>query len=255
MAIKSRPARGRFMDFAAPTKHNHGAAPISVRVTAPKPAAKPAVKPSTPRVVSHAPSAHGMPQYHHAPVANTLSPAAAAQIRHRQVLDRKRQLLEQQRRQEILKQRQLARKRAELQAAHEAKLQAAAELEAEQKAQLARSAAAAKAGLEDLSNQPDNSSYSIGVRSPFIVNTDVEKRPLGKDVPESDPLKLESSKNIYSQKDPSKPKKSKKDQKHTVVDSPKKTSGWAWTFLAIFIIFAGAALGYFAYIMVFANQM
>ncbi len=99
---------------------------------------------------------------------------------------------------------------------------------------------------------PNANNYSLGVRSPFITNTKVEKRPLGTDIPETATSGIHSTKNIYSAKSPSKSTKTAK--KHLVTEAPKKHSGWLWTLLVLFVIAAGGGLGYLAYILVFANQ-
>ncbi|MBR0134475.1 hypothetical protein IJM16_04425 [Candidatus Saccharibacteria bacterium] len=99
--------------------------------------------------------------------------------------------------------------------------------------------------------EPNANNYSLGVRSPFMTNTKVEKRPLGKDIPETSVANLRSTKNIYSSKSPSKSIKATK--KHMVTEAPKKHSGWLWTFVVLFVLAAGAGLGYLAYILVFAK--
>lgn len=100
--------------------------------------------------------------------------------------------------------------------------------------------------------EPNANNYSLGVRSPFMTNTKVEKRPLGKDIPETSVANLRSTKNIYSSKSPSKSIKTAK-KKHMVTEAPKKHSGWLWTFVVLFVLAAGAGLGYLAYILVFAK--
>ncbi len=98
---------------------------------------------------------------------------------------------------------------------------------------------------------PNANNYSLGVRSPFLLNTKVDKRPIGKDIPETSATALESTKNIYSSKSPS--KVSAKKKKHMVTEAPKKHSGWLYTLVVLFVIAAGAGIGYLAYILVFAN--
>ena len=100
---------------------------------------------------------------------------------------------------------------------------------------------------------PNANNYSLGVRSPFMTNTKVEKRPLGKDIPETSVSNLHSTKNIYSSKSPSKVTGKPAKKKHMVTEAPKKHSGWLWTLLVLFVIGAGAGLGYLAYILVFAK--
>ena len=99
---------------------------------------------------------------------------------------------------------------------------------------------------------PDANSYSLGGRSPFLVDTKVEKRPLGTNIPETNTAAVHSTKNIYSQKNPSKTPVTKR-KKHTVTEAPKSHSGWLWTLIVILVIAAGAGLGYLAYLIVFAN--
>jgi hypothetical protein len=38
-----------------------------------------------------------------------------------------------------------------------------------------------------------------------------------------------------------------------VTEAPKKHSGWLWTLVVLFVLGAGAGLGYLAYILVFAK--
>ena len=98
---------------------------------------------------------------------------------------------------------------------------------------------------------PNANNYSLGGRSPFMTNTKVEKRPLGHNVPETNVSTLHSTKNIYSQKSPS---KLNRHAKHTVTEAPKKHSGWLWTLIVLLVIAAGGGLGYLAYLLVFTNQ-
>ena len=98
---------------------------------------------------------------------------------------------------------------------------------------------------------PNANNYSLGGRSPFMIDTKVEKRPLGTNIPETSARTISSTRNTYSQKDPS--SKKHKAKKHMVTESPKNHSGWFWTFIVLLVIAAGAGLGYLAYILVFAN--
>ena len=92
--------------------------------------------------------------------------------------------------------------------------------------------------------------YSLsGSSSPFVEGAHVEKRPLGKNVPEN-ARDLHSTKNQYSTRNPL---KTRQNNRHVVTEDPKKTSGWLWTLLVILIVGAGAGLGYLAYLLVFAN--
>ena len=99
---------------------------------------------------------------------------------------------------------------------------------------------------------PDANSYSLGGRSPFLVDTKVEKRPLGNNIPETSMTAVRSTKNIYSQKNPAKAPVTKR-KKHTVTEAPKSHSGWLWSLVVLLVIAAGAGLGYLAYLIVFAN--
>ena len=101
---------------------------------------------------------------------------------------------------------------------------------------------------------PDANSYSLGGRSPFLADTKVEKRPLGNNIPENSATSIQSTKNIYSQKNPAKAPVAKR-KKHTVTEAPKSHSGWLWSLIVILVIAAGAGLGYVAYLIVFANQL
>ena len=98
---------------------------------------------------------------------------------------------------------------------------------------------------------PNANNYSLGGRSPFMIDAKVDKRPLGTNIPETSARTIHSTRNIYSQKDPS--TKKHKAKKHMVTESPKNHSGWFWTFIVLLVIAAGAGLGYLAYILVFAN--
>ncbi len=111
---------------------------------------------------------------------------------------------------------------------------------------------AVKATTEEDSKAPNANNYSLGGRSPFMINTKVDKRPLGTNIPENSARTVRSTKNTYSQKDPSVNKKHKAN-KHIVTESPKKHSGWIWTLIVLLVIAAGAGLGYLAYLLVFAN--
>ena len=111
---------------------------------------------------------------------------------------------------------------------------------------------AVKTTTEEDSKAPNANNYSLGGRSPFMINTKVDKRPLGTNIPESSAHTVRSTNNTYSQKDPSINKKHKAN-KHIVTESPKKHSGWIWTLIVLLVIAAGAGLGYLAYLLVFAN--
>ena len=97
---------------------------------------------------------------------------------------------------------------------------------------------------------PNANNYSLGGRSPFLTDAKVEKRPLGKNIPETSHSALKSTKNTYSQKTPNKTNHAKK---HIVTEAPKKHSGWLWALVVLLVIAAGGGLGYLAYILVFAG--
>ena len=273
IAPKPTPRRPQFMDIARPRTAHHPVAPTSIPVkTATKPAARPvAARPAArppmqkpvarpvsrpvaqktvarpitqPRakLVATAPSAHSVQPIKPAP-AHTVSPQTAAKLRQQRLLAEKRKLLEERKRRELLMRQQQAARKVNPQIA------------AAPKNTVAEAAARAKATI-DAKNQleaeaPNANNYSVGVRSPFLTNAKVEKRPLGSNIPETSVSALNSTKNVYSQKSPA---KKKSTQKHTVIKTENKTSGWVWTLIVLFVIAAGGALGYLAYLMVFTNQ-
>lgn len=100
---------------------------------------------------------------------------------------------------------------------------------------------------------PNANNYSLGGRSPFLnPNAQVEKRPLGANIPETSASALKSTHNVYSHKSPLHDKTN--TGKHVVTESPKKKSGWLWTITVIGVIAAGAGLGYLAYLLILANK-
>lgn len=100
---------------------------------------------------------------------------------------------------------------------------------------------------------PNANNYSLGGRSPFLnPNAQVEKRPLGANIPETSASALKSTRNVYSHKSPLHDKTN--TGKHVVTESPKKKSGWLWTLTVIGVIAAGAGLGYLAYVLILANK-
>jgi hypothetical protein len=98
---------------------------------------------------------------------------------------------------------------------------------------------------------PNANNYSLGGRSPFVLNTKVEKRPLGKNIPETSTSALRSTRNVYSQKSPTRATENAK--KHIITQDPKKKSGWLWTLIVLGVIAAGGGLGYLTYLLVFAH--
>ena len=93
--------------------------------------------------------------------------------------------------------------------------------------------------------------YSLGGRSPFMANTHVEKRPLGTNIPETSASALRSTRNVYSQKSPT--RATENTHKHIVTQEPAGKSGWLWTLIVIAVIAAGGGLGYLAYLLIFAH--
>ena len=114
-------------------------------------------------------------------------------------------------------------------------------------------AAPTPAAPKDEVKAPNANNYSLGGRSPFMIDAKVDKRPLGTNIPETTARTLLSTKNTYSQKDPSATTKRRKANKHIITESPKKHSGWLWTLIVLLVIAGGAGLGYLAYLIVFAN--
>lgn len=98
---------------------------------------------------------------------------------------------------------------------------------------------------------PNANNYSLGGRSPFVANTHVEKRPLGANVPETSASALRSTRNVYSQKSPT--RATENAHKHIVTQEPAGKSGWLWTLIVLGVIAAGGGLGYLAYLLIFAH--
>lgn len=242
---KPSPKQPRFMEFTRRPAHATPRVAKSVVVAKTPVSQKPTpTKPvqSRPKLVAATPSAHVVKPIKSAP-AHTISPQTAAKIRQQRLLAQKRQLQEHKRRELLLKQQQAARKTVP------------ATVAPKPKSEIAEAAARAKATMlaqEQAEHEaPNANNYSIGVRSPFLTDAKVEKRPLGQNIPESSLSKLKSTKNVYSQKSPV---NKKHVDKHTIVQTEHKTSGWVWTLIVLFIIIAGGALGYLAYLLVFTNQ-
>ena len=117
---------------------------------------------------------------------------------------------------------------------------------------VARPTAPAKPAAK-LNDVPNANNYSLGGRSPFLnPNAQVEKRPLGANIPETSASALRSTHNVYSHKSPL--RDTTNTGKHVVAESPKKKSGWLWTLAVIGVIAAGAGLGYLAYLLILANK-
>ena len=84
-----------------------------------------------------------------------------------------------------------------------------------------------------------------------MTNTHVEKRPLGANVPETSASALRSTRNVYSQKSPT--RATENAHKHIVTQEPAGKSGWLWTLIVLGVIAAGGGLGYLAYLLIFAH--
>ena len=97
---------------------------------------------------------------------------------------------------------------------------------------------------------PNANNFSIGGKSPFLTNTQVEKTPLGKNPSQNSAGSIESTKNTYSQKSPS---KSKVASKHIVTEEPKDHSGWFYALITVLVIAAGAGLGLLAWLIIGPN--
>lgn len=236
-------SHGQFMDFA-PVRSHKVAQPASVSakpITRPvaRPvvhtvAPRPVLRPATPKITT-APQPAIVPRSAKVGTAATkpVRPSVSAQIQHKQ---------------QIAAAKPVAKPAAKPVAKPVEKPVAKPVVKAEEKPvskPVERSKKVEKA--------PNANNYSLGVRSPFMTNTKVEKRPLGKDIPETSVSNLHSTKNIYSSKSPSKVTGKPAKKKHMVTEAPKKHSGWLWTLLVLFVIGAGAGLGYLAYILVFAK--
>ena len=229
-------SHGQFMDFA-PVRSHHTMRPASVSA---KPITRPVARPVAPAARPAAPVASKIttaPQPVIVPrsakigsAVKPVRPSVSAQIQHKQ-------------------QAATAKPVAKPAPKPVAKPAAKPAPKAEEKP-VAKPVVEKKAPKAE--KAPNANNYSLGVRSPFMTNTKVEKRPLGKDVPEASVANLHSTKNIYSSKNPSKATHAVK-KKHMVTEAPKKHSGWLWTFVVLFVIAAGAGLGYLAYILVFAK--
>lgn len=106
--------------------------------------------------------------------------------------------------------------------------------------------------MRDLSDteEPNANNYSLGGKSPFIMDAKVEKRPLGNHVPEGSVRGVLSTKNVYSQRTPV--NRAAADVKPTVVSEPKKRSGWMWALMTLLVVAAGGGLGLLAF-MIYNN--
>ena len=220
--------RGHIMDFAP-----RGAVqPMKPRKAAAKPAARPVItRPMTRKIVQQNPTTSNIPQ------RSTIKPASRIATMRRVPEIEERPVAP-------------AAPRASVAAKIQQKQQRVATTAPKPK-EAPREAPKPKVKKVEA---PDANSYSLGGRSPFLTDAKVEKRPLGTDIPESSASTVRSTKNVYSQKNPTKAPVSKR-KKHTVTEAPKTHSGWLWTLVVLLVIAAGAGLGYLAYIIIFANQL
>ena len=213
--------RGRFMDFAP--RGTAVSRPVAAR-PAQKPAARPVItRPMTRKIVQQNPTTANIPQ------RSAIKPTTRVRTVRR------------------------APEEAPVDAPAAPRPSVAAKIQQKQQRVAATTAKAApKPKATPKPEAPDANSYSLGGRSPFLSDTKVEKRPLGSNIPETSTAAVHSTKNTYSQKNPAKAPVSKR-KKHTVTEAPKSHSGWLWTLVVLFVIAAGAGLGYLAYLIVFAN--
>jgi len=98
---------------------------------------------------------------------------------------------------------------------------------------------------------PDANNYSLGGKSPFIMDAKVEKRPLGDYVAEGNERGVRSTKNVYSQRTPV--TEGAPEVEPIVIETPKRKSGWIWALVTLLVIAAGGGLGILAYIL-YTNQ-
>ncbi len=108
----------------------------------------------------------------------------------------------------------------------------------------------AKTAKKDTS-APDANNYVLGGRSPFLTDTKIEKRPLGRVVPDGNAYEIRSTKNVYSQRSFTS-KESSINDRPIIVSSAKKSSGWVWAIVTLSVIAVGAGIGVLLY-FAFAN--
>ena len=88
----------------------------------------------------------------------------------------------------------------------------------------------------------------LGARSPYMVNTQVDKRPLGNDAKEGiNQLYGNPEPTAQASKEEAKSQKSKKEKKESSFD-------WKWILTMIIVVIAGAIAGYLFYIL-FADKL
>ncbi len=97
---------------------------------------------------------------------------------------------------------------------------------------------------------PNANNFSLGGKSPFLTNAQVEKTPLGKNPQQTSANSIESTKNTYSQKSPL---ASKIAKKHIITEEPKGSSGWMRVLAVILMIAAGLGLGLLAWLIISPN--
>lgn len=91
---------------------------------------------------------------------------------------------------------------------------------------------------------------SLGVRSPFMTNTKVEKYPLGDNT-----AGLRPNRNIYSPSKQDDNTKFRRPNNHYVAQSENEGGGWLWAIAVLLVLAVGAGLGYLAYLLVFSRQL
>lgn len=100
---------------------------------------------------------------------------------------------------------------------------------------------------------PTQEEPPLGTRSPYMVNTQVDKRPLGNDVKEGINQIYGQSNAPEETEEEAEPKKTKKNKN----DKPEKKESnfdWKWVITMIIVVIAGAVAGYLCYIL-FADKL
>jgi hypothetical protein len=101
---------------------------------------------------------------------------------------------------------------------------------------------------------PNANNYSLGERSPWLLSdAKVDKRPLGQNVPEGYAGSIRSTKNVYSQRTPTRRDTAEIPGRPMITVTPQKKTGWLWAIATLAIIVVGGGLGLVVY-MIFANQ-
>ena len=105
--------------------------------------------------------------------------------------------------------------------------------------------------LTDMESElvPNANNYSLGGRSPFIVDAKIEKRPLGSFVPEGSTRGIHSTKNVYSQRAPMLDERPEQHARSVVVHAPKRHNGWIWALVTLGVLAVGGGLGVLIYML------